>query len=150
MHKCVVTNECFLKNALHRREQNSFLFIWKMLADFCSNFCLCSTETTLGWSELARSSLSESGEAGCIFLFWLPLLYLTFSWDAGNGQGPILPHLSNERSWSFWGKTQKCSYRRELNTIIFFPWPLRDLTLNQFGQSSRINTGTKCIFANLG
>lgn len=47
---------------------------------------------------LQETSLSESGEAGCIFLFWFPLLYLTFNWDIGNSQGPILPHLSNERS----------------------------------------------------
>lgn len=54
---------------------------------------------------LHKTSLSESGEAGCIFLFLLTVLYLAFSWDIGNSQGPVLPHLSNGKSCSFWGKT---------------------------------------------
>lgn len=131
--------------------KNPFCLYGKcLLTSFVLTFASALQEQYWAEVNLRETSLSESGEEGCIFLFWLPLLYLTFSWNIGNSQGPVFPHLSNDRSWSFWVKTLKCLYRRELNTIIFFPWPLRNLTLIQFRQSSMINTGTKCIFANWG
>jgi len=121
-----------------------------LLTSFVLVFTSALQKQHLADLNLQETSLSESGEADRIFLVWLPLLYLTFSGDTRKSKGPVLPHLLNERSWSFWGKTLKCSCRRELNTVIFFPWLLRDLMLIQLRQFSRINTGTKCIFANLG
>lgn len=85
---------------------------------------------------LHKTSLSESGGAECIFLFLLTVLYLVFSWDIGNSRGSVLPHLSNGKSCGFWGKTVKCSYRTEINGTIFFLWPLRELTIIQFSQST--------------
>lgn len=69
-----------------------------LITSFILTFTVALQKQHLAEGNLQETSLSESVEAGCIFLFWLPLLYLTSNWGIGNSQGPICPHLSNERS----------------------------------------------------
>lgn len=62
----------------------------------------CSTERAAEVN-LYKTSLSESGEVGCILLFLLTVLYLAFSWDIGNSQEPVLPHFFKWKKLWFLG-----------------------------------------------
>lgn len=98
---------------------------------------------------LHRSSLSESGEAGCTFLVSLTLLYLAFNWDIRNNQGPVLPHLSKGNAVVSGAKQSNAPTEQSRNKWYNpFPVTIKRIDVNTVQAIYMTNLGTKCIFAN--